>query len=464
MEECPYSDFKKIGEGGYGSVFKVLTKNGNYYALKQGLLSLNEVDLMSRLRHPYLARILQFLTPKVCPEVEGSAIVMPLASGDLHQLIHKIYLAPKIRIQLMSDIAKGLAFLHSIGVLHLDLKLENILYQGLPTNPHPLIADFGLAQYVDDPQKGRYINRRLVTITYRAPEILQGSRIYNAAVDIWSLGILFVEILSRKSIYYLPDINNITKEDLLHQIDQRFADPVRKIWIRNFLKGLNPKYLSHAVDLLSSMLNPDPTKRATMSQILKSKLFQSFDAFVPGENLPAEPIELTRDDPLFDRELNWLLSIFFSLPKLNKLPISALFLGVDLYVRLLPYLPEVTEDQDFLQIRTLATTVILMVLEMIADIPIEHYDPDLQKYTGIPKEYIDLFLPEVIFSLDGNLYPYRLYNRITSRKQLKEAYPYLTSVKRYAHLDLDQWIEKHPPDQSSKEITIKDYYLLLLKK
>jgi serine/threonine protein kinase len=469
MEECPYSEFRKIGEGTYGSVYKILTKDGWMLALKEGSFSPNEVDIMARLDHPNLIRMIYFLTPNICPELKGSGIIMPLAHGDIYDLI-TMRITPEARIKMMANIAKGLAFLHSTGALHLDLKLANILYQGSTLEPIPIIADFGLVQYVDDIKTGQYIDRKLVTVTYRAPEILHGSRFYNEAVDVWSLGMIFLEILSKgRSAFEYRDPEKIDDDDIMRQIDQIFTDQNRPGWIRTFLQnsGLDPKYLNDSVRLLTRMLDPNPNTRATMEEVLNSSLFQKLEVsgFLAGINRPAEEIVLNQYDPLFDQELDWLLSVMFSAPFFSGLPVSALFLAVDLYNRLLPFLPPMTgnEEEDQAQMRTLTTSILYLIREMMGGIPINQPSDTINKYSGIPKEYVDATIPIIISSLQGILYPVRLYGQIKSAKQLKEAYREIASVKNYVRLDPKKWVEEHPPDQTKKEMIIAEYYNLLMK-
>lgn len=89
----------------------------------------------------------------------------------------------------MADILAGLDYLHSNGVIHADIKLDNILAQEIEGSLLPTlkICDFGLAQ-IEDEEGGAYIKQKMGTVNYIAPEVKKNSRITNK-VDIWSLGI-----------------------------------------------------------------------------------------------------------------------------------------------------------------------------------------------------------------------------------------------------------------------------------
>lgn len=91
----------------------------------------------------------------------------------------------------MYQLLQGIAYCHSHLVLHRDLKPQNLL---LDQEGHIKIADFGLARAFTVPF--RAYTHEVVTLWYRAPELLLGSRFYSMAVDLWSLGCIFAEMVS----------------------------------------------------------------------------------------------------------------------------------------------------------------------------------------------------------------------------------------------------------------------------
>lgn len=104
-----------------------------------------------------------------------------LVSNQLTAIVVKSY---------MHQVLEGLNYCHLNRILHRDLKPQNLL---LDCRGHIKIADFGLARRFNVPV--RAYTHEVVTLWYRAPEILLGSKLYTTAVDIWSLGVIFAEMV-----------------------------------------------------------------------------------------------------------------------------------------------------------------------------------------------------------------------------------------------------------------------------
>ena len=96
----------------------------------------------------------------------------------------------------MYQLLEGIAYCHAHRVLHRDLKPQNLLVDNCG---HIKLADFGLARAFSLPV--RTYTHEVVTLWYRAPEILLGAKSYSAAVDVWSLGCIFVEMVSRLTLH-----------------------------------------------------------------------------------------------------------------------------------------------------------------------------------------------------------------------------------------------------------------------
>ena len=116
--------------------------------------------------------------------------------------LHKIIVSPQpltidhVKV-FVYQILRGLRYLHSANILHRDIKPGNLLVN---SNCILKICDFGLARIWDSRER-QNMTHEVVTQYYRAPELLMGARRYTGAVDIWSVGCIFAELLARKILF-----------------------------------------------------------------------------------------------------------------------------------------------------------------------------------------------------------------------------------------------------------------------
>ncbi|KEH38577.1 LRR receptor-like kinase [Medicago truncatula] len=231
----------KIGEGGFGPVYKGSLPNGTLIAVKQ-LSSkskqgnrefLNEIGMISALQHPYLVRL-----HGCCVEGDQLFLVYEyLENNSLARALfgpeeHQIKLDWSTRKKICVGIARGLAYLHEesrLKVVHRDIKATNVL---LDANLDPKISDFGLAKL--DEEENTHISTRIAgTYGYMAPEYAMHGYLTDKA-DVYSFGIVALEIVSGKSntmyrskeeAFYLLDWAHLLKErgDLMELVDRRLG-------------------------------------------------------------------------------------------------------------------------------------------------------------------------------------------------------------------------------------------------
>ena len=125
-------------------------------------------------------------------------IVLELMEGDLGEIVRN-QTVPFTEAQvkcLMFQILQGLKYLHDKGIMHRDLKPDNLLI-----SPEGLLkfTDFGLSRYFGTPE--RKLTTGIVTRYYRAPEILYGAQYYGPSIDMWSAGCILAELLLRSPIF-----------------------------------------------------------------------------------------------------------------------------------------------------------------------------------------------------------------------------------------------------------------------
>jgi len=209
-----FAEDKKLGEGGFGAVYKGSLPNGQEIAVKrlsqnsrQGIGELrNELVLIAKLQHKNLVRLVG-----VCLEEEEKLLVyeyMPNTSLDtfLFDSEKRKELDWGKRFTIINGITRGLQYLHEdsqLKIVHRDLKASNIL---LDTAMNPKISDFGLARLFGEDQSQDTTRRVVGTYGYKAPEYaLRGQ--YSIKSDIYSFGVLILEIITgrRNSDSYNSD-------------------------------------------------------------------------------------------------------------------------------------------------------------------------------------------------------------------------------------------------------------------
>ncbi|KAK7400199.1 hypothetical protein VNO78_11399 [Psophocarpus tetragonolobus] len=200
-----FSPANKIGEGGFGPVYKGQLSDGTLVAVKQ-LSSksrqgnrefLNEIGLISCLQHPNLVKLHGFC-------IEGDQLILVYEYMENNSLARALFSSKDqlkldwpTRLRICIGIAKGLVFLHEesrLKIVHRDIKATNVLLDG---NLNPKISDFGLAR-LDEEEKTHITTRAAGTIGYMAPEYaLWGHLSYK--VDVYSYGVVVLEVVSGKS-------------------------------------------------------------------------------------------------------------------------------------------------------------------------------------------------------------------------------------------------------------------------
>ena len=177
------------------------------------------------------------------------------------------------------QILNAISYCHSQRILHRDLKPQNILIDQENTVK---LADFGLARAYYLPI--RTYTHEVITLWYRAPEILLGQQIYSGTVDIWSVGCIFYEMAQKKPLFY-----GDSEIDQIFKIFQILGTPNENIW-----KGINdlpdfktsfPKWKKKditvlasnldllGIDLLEKMIALDPLSRISAREALEHVIY-----------------------------------------------------------------------------------------------------------------------------------------------------------------------------------------------
>ncbi|GMI84366.1 hypothetical protein HRI_002105900 [Hibiscus trionum] len=206
-----FSNENKLGEGGYGPVYKGKLPKGKEIAVKrlsksshQGVEEFkNEVTLTASLQHVNLVRVLG-----ICTEKEEKMLVyefMPNKSLDfyLYDPVKRHLLDWRRRVSLIEGVTQGLLYLQEYSnytIIHRDIKASNIL---LDYEMNPKISDFGMAKFFKKDELEANTGRIVGTYGYVPPEYVKKG-IYSTKYDVYSFGVLLLQIISgkRNSIYY----------------------------------------------------------------------------------------------------------------------------------------------------------------------------------------------------------------------------------------------------------------------
>lgn len=206
-----------ISSGTYGRVYKALGRQGQTgeFAIKKfkpdkegeqvtytgiSQSAVREMALCSELSHPNVIRLIEIILEDKC-----IFMVFEYAEHDLLQIIHHHTQQPRHPIpastvkSIMFQLLNGCQYLHTNWVLHRDLKPANIM---VTSAGEVKIGDLGLARLFYKPLHALFSGDKVVvTIWYRAPELLLGSKHYTPAIDMWAIGCIFAELLSLRPIF-----------------------------------------------------------------------------------------------------------------------------------------------------------------------------------------------------------------------------------------------------------------------
>ncbi|WVF66625.1 hypothetical protein IAT40_001365 [Kwoniella sp. CBS 6097] len=333
-----YTRLNHIEEGTYGVVFRARCNDTNkIYALKklkldeekQGfpITSLREVmALMVAGDHENVVGVKEIVVGDTLNQV---FIVMPFIEHDLKTLLADMphpFIQSEVKT-IMRQLLSAVAHCHANWILHRDLKTSNLL---MNNRGQIKVADFGLARKFGDPLGE--MTQLVVTLWYRSPELLLGAKEYTTAVDMWSVGCIFAELMQGEALF--PGRGEI---DQINKIFSLLGRPNDELWPGYsdlpLVQKINPigpmfsvlrqkfKHLSYeGHNLLSGLLAYDPERRISAEEggthpyfsenplPKHPDLFASFPSQAAGERRhkslvsPSAPIRLDRIRAERDRE------------------------------------------------------------------------------------------------------------------------------------------------------------------
>jgi serine/threonine protein kinase len=297
-----YQRLEKLGEGSYGIVYKAQdTLTGQIVALKCMKLeeetdgirptTLREISILRSMSHPNILGLKDVL---VVPT--SITLVTEYLDYDLRIALKRIQgpLAPDLACSYAYQILAGVLSLHLHRVIHRDLKPENIL---LGRDGSLKIADFGLSRYFTLPL--RQYTPDVVTMWYRAPELLVGLVPYELSIDLWSAACIVAEMTTGKPIFA-----GDSPIDQLHKILMVLGTPAPDDFphfaavVREF--GALPEYPRRdlrevlktnnrlLVDLIGKLLRFDPAQRLSAQEAVAHPYFNDVSPKLRARCWPME--------------------------------------------------------------------------------------------------------------------------------------------------------------------------------
>lgn len=289
---------KKVGEGTYAVVYlgtkqstkrKIAVKEIKTSEFKDGLdmSAIREVKYLQEMQHENVIELVDIFMAS-----ENLNLVLEFLPSDLEVIIKdkSILFTPADIKSWMLMTLRGVHHCHRNFILHRDLKPNNLL---IAPDGKIKVADFGLARTMPLAQEN--LTSNVVTRWYRSPELLFGAKHYTSAIDLWSVGVIFAELMLR--IPYLPGQNDV---DQMEVTFRALGTPTDKDWpeVSTFpaynklqiypppsREELRRRFIAaseNALNLMCGMLLMNPQKRWNATQCLESEYFREAPA-------PTEP-------------------------------------------------------------------------------------------------------------------------------------------------------------------------------
>lgn len=324
---------RPIGRGAYGLVCAAVNsetreevaikKIGNAFDNRiDAKRTLREIKLLRHMDHENIIAIKDLIRPPKKEAFNDVYIVYELMDTDLHQIIRSEQPLTNDHCQyFMYQLLRGLKYVHSANVLHRDLKPSNLF---LNANCDLKIGDFGLARTTSETD---FMTEYVVTRWYRAPELLLNCSEYTGAIDVWSVGCILGEIMTREPLFpgkdYVQQLRLIT--ELLGSPDDASLQFLRSDNARRYVRQLPqypkqqfsarfPNMSALAVDLLEKMLVFDPTRRITVDEALHHPFLSSLHD-LNDEPICSRPFSFDFEEPSITeekiKELIWTESVKF---------------------------------------------------------------------------------------------------------------------------------------------------------
>ncbi|OAA44879.1 cyclin-dependent kinase G-1 [Metarhizium rileyi] len=309
-----YDKLNDIEEGTYGWVARGTERaTGKIVALKRLKLEpsdrnglpvtgLREIQILHDCKHRNIVRLEEVVVGEDTNRLDNSIfLVLEFVEHDLKGILEDMpepFLSSEIK-RLLLQLTSGVSYLHDNWILHRDLKTSNLL---LNNRGQLKIADFGMARYVGDPPPK--LTQLVVTLWYRAPELLLGTKTYDAAVDMWSVGCIFGELITREPLF-----QGSNEVDQMSKIFELCGVPTEESWpgfrklpnarslklpknaltTGSVVRARFPGMTTAGAALLNDLLALNPDRRPSAKEMLGHEYFRQDPKPKPESMFPTFP-------------------------------------------------------------------------------------------------------------------------------------------------------------------------------
>ncbi|RVW48931.1 putative serine/threonine-protein kinase [Vitis vinifera] len=295
-----FEKLDKIGQGTYSNVYKARDKDtGKIVALKKVRFETTEpesvkfmareITILRELDHPNVIKLEGLVTSRMQYSLY---LVFDFMQSDLARVIAcpERLTEPQIKCY-MHQLLSGLQHCHERGILHRDIKGSNLL---IDKDGRLKIADFGLAKHFY-PNRKHPLTSRVVTLWYRAPELLLGATDYGVGIDLWSAGCLLAEMFLGG-----PIMPGRTEVEQIHRIFKLCGTPSEEYWKKQRMpttfrppQMYKPSLVeafrdfpTSSLGLLSTLLALDPSYRGSARSALQNEFFHTWPLACDLTGLP----------------------------------------------------------------------------------------------------------------------------------------------------------------------------------
>lgn len=431
----------KLGEGSYGIVYSIKSPvSKKEYALKRNfaednisfMSSIRELDILYKLcAHPNIINLKKisygdnFMDKPMSPIKEDRKnqrnddihFIFNKADYDLHDFIYKYDYNINKAIFYMVQLLLGLEYIHSKKIIHRDIKATNILI--FEKENLAKICDFGFSTPFTN-QGNR--TPGLVTTIYRPPEITLGNPKYNYKIDIWSLGCIFFELVSKNKFIHTSDENN---DKILTEIISKLPKPLtseqvkelnkyRKVRIgkraipkrrKSLFERLNLKKknlnefpdIKEFCNLLNNMLEFDFNKRFSATECLNHIFFKNYKNYI-DETRSKFPISYLEENKLIINNtiqrkwiFKYVIEIYNKRKKLEWYSHRILFQAIDLAERYLLTIKGNEEEYEikikfyiclYISIKYFCSFYFSYNLDTLINIPNKDFELQVKNFEG----------------------------------------------------------------------------------